>query len=117
MLAGVNTVRRGIIWFDAHGDFNTPETTVTGFLGGMPMAAAVGRCWSALCVAIPGFVPVPEADVVLIDARALDPLEREHLYRSQVRVIPETAVRGEGGLALLRGALEMLAARVESVLP
>src|SRR5687768_12994460 len=39
-LAGVGHDALGIIWFDAHGDFNTPETTVTGFLGGMPLAAA-----------------------------------------------------------------------------
>ena len=44
-----------IFWFDAHGDFNTPETTRSGFLDGMALAAVTGRCWSGLARAIPGF--------------------------------------------------------------
>jgi len=85
MLAGL---RRGgcepsLLWFDAHGDFNTPETSPSGFLGGMPLAILVGRGDDALRRAL-GLEPFAEERVVLTDARALDPLERPLLESSQV---------------------------------
>src|SRR4029450_3386719 len=43
-----------IFWFDAHGDFNTPETTRSGFLDGMALATVTGRCWSGLAGGVPG---------------------------------------------------------------
>ena len=61
-----------IFWFDAHGDFNTPETTRSGFLDGMALAAVTGRCWARLASAIPGFRPVPESTVTAIGVRDLD---------------------------------------------
>jgi arginase len=39
-IAGINSDRLGVVWFDAHGEFNTPETTLSGFLDGMPLAIA-----------------------------------------------------------------------------
>jgi arginase len=56
-LAGIGQNGLGIVWFDAHGDFNTPETTVSGFLDGMGLAMATGRCWRSLLRTIPGFSP------------------------------------------------------------
>ena len=44
--------RTGIIWLDAHADFNTPETTTSGFLDGMSLAALSGQCWQALTTSI-----------------------------------------------------------------
>ena len=73
-----------IAWFDAHGDFNTHETTVTGYLGGMPLALAVGRGDPTLRERL-GLRPVPEARVILGDARDLDPPERIALDASAVR--------------------------------
>src|SRR5436309_2130353 len=35
----------GVVWFDAHGDFNTPETSPSGYFDGMALAIATGRCW------------------------------------------------------------------------
>ena len=61
-----------VLWFDAHGDFNTPETTTSGFLDGMALAAVTGRCWTGLTRAIPGFTPVPESNVTAIGVRDLD---------------------------------------------
>src|SRR5215208_4203564 len=58
-IAGVGAEGLGIIWFDGHGDFNTPETTISGFLDGMGLATAVGLCWKALASSIQGFNPVP----------------------------------------------------------
>lgn len=74
-----------VFWFDAHGDFNTPETTIGGFLDGMALATLTGRCWAQLTARLPGFRPVPQARVTLIGARDLDPLEAAALETSALR--------------------------------
>ncbi len=86
VLAGLQ--RAGIsptlIWFDAHGDFNTWETTPSGFLGGMPLAMIVGRGEQTMTRAV-RLLPQPEDRVILTDARDLDPGERGALAASRVR--------------------------------
>ena len=74
----------GVFWFDAHGDFNTPDTTPSGTLDGMALAMLTGRCWRASCRAIPGFLPVREDATCLVGTRDLDPLEAEALQDSEV---------------------------------
>lgn len=74
-----------VLWFDAHGDFNTPETTIGGFLDGMSVATMTGRCWTELAKTIPGFEPVPENRVWLLGVRDLDPLEFLALSNSAVK--------------------------------
>jgi arginase family enzyme len=82
-----------VVWLDAHGDFNTPATTASGFLGGMCLSAACGR-WDG------GFGgALDPAHVVLSDGRDLDPPEREELDRAGVGLVAPAgvaaAVRGE----------------------
>ena len=74
-----------IVWFDAHGDLNTPDTTESGFFDGMGLATAVGWTWRSLTRQIPGFQPVSEHHVLLVGARDLDTGERERLLRSRIR--------------------------------
>lgn len=50
----------GVIWFDAHADFNTPETSASGFLDGMSLSILTGHCWPALAERFDGFEPIPE---------------------------------------------------------
>lgn len=92
VLAGLQ--RAGIdptlIWFDAHGDFNTPATTPSGFLGGMPLAMMVGRGDLALPEAV-GLAPLPESQVILTDARDLDPGEADALVQSAVTLLADPA--------------------------
>jgi arginase len=85
----------GILWFDAHGDFNTPETTLGGFLDGMALATVTGRCWAQLSAGIPGFRPVPESSVALVGARDLDPLEAAALDQSEIRQVRPAELRAE----------------------
>jgi arginase len=73
-----------LVWIDAHGDLNTPETTPSGFLGGMPFAQLLGWCfddWRRLAGLEP---PLPEERAVLVDGRDLDPGERQNTDRSQL---------------------------------
>ncbi|OFV92204.1 MAG: hypothetical protein A3J75_03605 [Acidobacteria bacterium RBG_16_68_9] len=72
-----------LLWLDAHGDFNTPDTSPSGFIGGMPLAMLVGRGEQTILVQL-GTRPLDEAAVVLCDARDLDPLERQALASSRV---------------------------------
>ena len=74
-----------VVWFDAHGDLNTPDTTETGFFDGMALATAVGWAWAPMARRIPGFRPVAENDVLLVGGRDLDPAEGDRLSRSRVR--------------------------------
>jgi arginase len=98
-LSGLSPGRCATFWFDAHGDLNTPETTTTGFLDGMGLAAAMGLCWRDFAATVPGFQPVPSQITFLLGARDLDPAEAAWLGES-----PVTAVSAEqlpAGLALL----------------
>lgn len=93
-----------LLWLDAHGDFNTPETTPSGFVGGMPLAMLVGRGDRVLLERL-RMVPLDEAAVVHFDGRDLDPLERAALDASRVRRVRSLdelvrAAAGDGPLHL-----------------
>lgn len=101
-LAAVAGLRRrhhdmAVVWLDGHGDFNSPATSITGYLGGMPLAMLTGRAPELIASPL-GLRPVADRDVVLADARDLDPAERDALAASQVRRVP--AKPGEIGAVL-----------------
>lgn len=83
MVKGLEAQTPAILWYDAHGDFNTPETTPSGFLGGMPLAALVGRGNQHLTRGL-DLQPINESDVIVTDARNLDPEEGLMLRESEV---------------------------------
>jgi arginase len=68
-----------IIWFDQHGDLNTPETSIYGFLDGMALSTVLGLCWRPMAAAIPGFEPIDPSRCMLVEARDLDPDEAKLL--------------------------------------
>lgn len=72
-----------VVWFDGHGDFNTPETSPSGYLPGMALAMLVGRGHRGLAERL-DMQPIDERHVLLVDARDLDPAEAEALAASQV---------------------------------
>jgi arginase len=73
-----------VVWFDAHGDVQTLETTTSGYIGGMPLRILVG--YRPELIAQPlGLRPVPEERAVLVDARDLDPAEAEYLATAEIR--------------------------------
>jgi arginase len=77
----------GVIWFDCHGDFNTPETTIGGYFDGMSLSIVAGQCWTQLAESIPGYAPVTEDKIILAGARDVDALEGHRLAASAVRLI------------------------------
>jgi len=111
-IAGIGQRQLGIVWFDAHGDFNTPETTVSGFLDGMGLAMAAGHCWRLMLNTIPGFSPIPEANILHIGARDLDPAEEQLLRQSEVGLVTP----GEGSLRpAVEAAIGRLRAKVATI--
>jgi arginase len=88
MLAGLQ--RAGLdptlLWLDAHGDFNTWETTPSGFLGGMPLAMIVGRGEQTMPQAV-GLKSLPESQVIFSDGRDLDLGEVAAFAASRVIVV------------------------------
>jgi len=88
VLAGLQSkgVEATLVFFDAHGDFNTSETTPSGFLGGMPLAMLTGRGEQTI-VDGAGLRPLDDERVVHVGARDLDPGEDEALAGSGVTVV------------------------------
>jgi len=86
-----------LVWIDAHGDLNTPATTPSGFLGGMPFAQLLGWCfddWRRQAGLEPA---LPEERAVLVGGRDLDPGERDNVDRSRLHEADDAA----GALAAL----------------
>jgi arginase len=99
-LAGLGAQTTAVAWFDAHGDFNTPETTTSGFLDGTAVAILTGRCWTRLALTVPDFTPIADDRVCLIGTRDLDPLERDLLEASLVEVVDPAHLRTTLGTSL-----------------
>jgi arginase len=113
-LAGAGPEGLGVVWFDAHGEFNTPETTTTGFIDGMGLAMAVGHCWKAMARGVPGFSAVPEDNVLMAGVREVDPGERERLDASEIAVVSADLIRKQG-LRVFAAALDDLRTRVSRI--
>jgi arginase len=98
----------GLLWIDAHADFNTPETTVSGNIHGMTLAALLGQGYPELVkVGRQGAKLRPE-DVVMIAIRDLDPEERLRLRESGIKVYTMRNIDERGIGPVLREALERL---------
>jgi arginase len=88
-------LRVGLVFIDAHGDFNTPETTLSGMLGGMPVAIAAGLCLTRMRVKSGLDPAVPERHIVMGAVRDTDPLEQDLLDRSEVEHISVADIRAK----------------------
>ena len=101
----------GVLWIDAHADMNTPETSPSGNLHGMPLAALLGFGRPELVnVGRPG-PKLDPGDVVLVGARSIDPGERELIRRTGIGVYTMREIDERGVSVVLREALVRLAHR------
>jgi arginase len=108
--AGIGAENLGVVWFDAHADFDDPEENESGFFDVMGLAMLTGRGWRALRQTIPGHLPIPERNVILAAVRDLEPYQRRRLERSELRTVP-----GEIELERFEQAVTDLSRRVERV--
>ena len=94
VVAGTGVERLGLVWLDCHADFNTPETTRSGFFDGSALAMTVGDCWSSLCASVPGFSPLSAERVMLVGLRDVEPAERSRLDASPIAEVSPGDLRG-----------------------
>jgi arginase len=84
VVAGLAEPAPAVVWFDAHSDFNSPDTSIGGYFDGMGLAVLTGGAWQGMLATVPGARPVPESSVVLAGARSFDPPEVVRLEASGV---------------------------------
>src|SRR5437899_2710112 len=102
-------LRVGLVFIDAHGDFNTPETTLSGMLGGMPVAISAGLCLTRLRLKSGLDPALPERHIVLAGVRDVDPLEQDLLDRSAVERLSVEDIKTQSpGLAAQMKTLKSL---------
>jgi len=100
MLAGLQhsgptsrPLRVGLVFIDAHGDYNTPETTLSGMLGGMPVAIATGLCLTRMRQKSGLDPALPQSHIVEAGVRDTDPLEQDLLDRSEIQQLSVQDIR------------------------
>jgi len=119
MLAGLkydadgNARRVGLVFIDAHGDFNTPETTLSGMLGGMPVAVAAGHALHNIRRTAGLEEPLPMSDIVWGGVRDLDPLEAKRFAEYEVQQFSVQDIRELS--ANLKKQIDDLADRVDAI--
>jgi arginase len=101
----------GVLWFDAHADCETPDTTTSGFLDGMGLATLLGRCWRGPAASVPGFRPVPAGCAALVGARQVSASERRLIEAARLPVVAVAEVRRSGVAGALQPALDLLRRR------
>ena len=99
MLAGLkydadgNSRKVGLVFYDSHGDFNVPETTLSGMLGGMPVAIAAGHALHNLRRTAGLEEPLPMSHIMWGGVRDLDPLEADRFREYEVRQVSVEDIR------------------------
>jgi arginase len=99
--------RTGLLWLDAHADFNTPETSPSGNVHGMPLATLTGRGYPELAN-LGGGTAVRAEDVAILGLRSVDRDEREFLAEAGVNVYTMKDVDAYGIARVVRSALKDL---------
>jgi arginase len=79
--------RIGLVWIDAHADFNTPRTSSDGLLGGMPVATVAGFCQPRWRRATGLAAPIPAERILMVDVRSMGEAERTIVEASDIAVV------------------------------
>ncbi|MFL0196425.1 arginase [Clostridium sp. WILCCON 0269] len=105
----------GVIWYDAHADVNTPETTVTGSIYGMPLAINLGLGYPEL-VTIDGYSPkVKFENIVFIGTRELDEGEKNLLTSNDLTVFTVNDVKKLGIYKVIERAINKLHSKCDGI--
>jgi len=103
----------GLLWLDAHGDFNTPETTLSGWLGGMPVAVAAGKCLHRLRKQSGLDPPLSTQNIIMMGLRDVDPLEKELIRDSSITTLSTRQIKEKN--RIITKSLDQLANRVDMI--
>jgi len=99
----------GVLWVDAHGDLNTPDSSPSGNVHGMPLAAAMGLAGERFANDTWPLPAVDPSRVAILGARSLDDYERDFLRRSEVLVLTMSEIDRIGIEQAVGRALERIA--------
>ena len=111
VVTGLGERSPAVVWFDTHGDFNTPESTIDGYFDGMPLAILTGGGWRTL-INLGEIRTVPESAVVLAGAHDFDPLERLRVDSSELHHLPPSAIDSDDAVARAVDTLDPAASGV-----
>lgn len=106
VVAGLGERAPGVVWFDAHPDFSTPETATSGYFDGMGLAMLTGDAWQGMLSTVPGGRPVTETAVVLAGARDSEDDETIRLGESGLKQLDAQELGSDHALARALKALE-----------
>jgi arginase len=84
-VTGCGCARTGVVWFDAHGEAMTPDTTTSGFFDGMGIGILTGQSWRTMARSVAGFSPLPGGQIALLGGHDLEPAEGALLEQLGVR--------------------------------
>lgn len=115
-IAGEARKRRkkvGVFWIDAHGDFNTPESSPSGNIHGMPLAVSIGLGPRSLRGVGGLYKKVDPRNVAIIGLRNLDRIERENILNAGVRIFSMEEIDKYGVHRILKKALQQVAKEVD----
>ena len=110
-VSGLHGDQLGLLWFDAHGDLHTADTTGSGFFDGTSFAMLLGKAWPQLASTIPGFRPIPSSRVALVGGRDLDGPELRHLDQWAISHYSTADCKSSD----LLGSLAAFAERLDSI--
>jgi arginase len=113
VVAGFEHARCGAVWLDAHGDFNTPESTASGFFPGMSLAIVTGHCYRDYWSQVGDGTPLVESSIALFGVRDLSPPREEERLRASGIMAVEW--RDGRPAASVTATLDALRARVKEV--
>ena len=99
--------RLGVVWVDAHGDLNTPASSRSGNVHGMPLAALLGHGDKAMCSIGPSVPCVRASDVALVGLRDLDDSERDHIRKWKLSAFSMRALDERGIRAVMEEAIRV----------
>jgi arginase len=105
--SGLGDDEAGLVWFDAHPDFDTPDEHRSGYLDGMGLATLAGQCWRNLAATIPGFRPFDVARLLYCGIRDFGAGQREKVETAGIRAVIGDL---EGGTDYVGGMEERLEA-------
>jgi arginase len=106
----------GMIWLDAHGDAQTPDTSENGFIEGMPVTTIAGKCWPKYRRKIPGFREIPEENIITIGlSEMFSSTARESAGEAVGRLVHKPVIEKDGFETAICEAFDDLRTRVEQV--
>lgn len=116
MVGGLDTEGAGLIWFDAHSDAMTPDTSSNGFFEGMPVSTIAGKCWPTFRRRIPGFHEIPEERIITVGNHEIHwEGGRGGVDHALGALVDPPAISSLGFAGAMDGALDRLTAHTDRV--